>query len=77
MSKGKHSEAEMIRALKKLEAGRKAADVARELGVSKHTIYGRKIAAWQKEYSEDNTLTTNMGFAESVLRESGGCRAFV
>jgi hypothetical protein len=42
MSKGKHSEAEMIRALKKLDAGRKAADVARELGVSKHTIYGGK-----------------------------------
>jgi transposase-like protein len=38
-AKGKHSEAEMIGVLKQLEAGRKAADVARELGVSKHTIY--------------------------------------
>jgi len=45
MSKGKHSEAEMIGALKQLEAGRKAADVARELGVSKHTIY-----AWKAKY---------------------------
>jgi predicted transcriptional regulator len=38
MSKGKHSEAEMIGALKQTEVGRTAAEVARELGVSKHTI---------------------------------------
>ncbi len=31
MSKGKHSEAEMIGALKQMEAGRTAADIAREL----------------------------------------------
>jgi putative transposase len=31
-------EAQMIAALKQLEAGRKAEDVARECGVSKHTI---------------------------------------
>jgi putative transposase len=45
MSRGRHSEAEMIGALKQLEAGRKAEDVARELGVSKHTIY-----AWKAKY---------------------------
>ena len=45
MSKSKHSEAQMIGALKQLEAGRKAEDVARELGVSKHTIY-----AWKSKY---------------------------
>jgi putative transposase len=33
------------RALKQLEAGRKAEDVAREVGVSKHTIY-----AWKAKY---------------------------
>jgi hypothetical protein len=38
MAKGKHSEAEIIGALKQLEAGRKAEDVGREMGVSKHTI---------------------------------------
>jgi putative transposase len=42
MSKGKHSEAEVIGALKQMEAERTAADVARELGVSKHTIYAWK-----------------------------------
>ena len=45
MSKRKYSEAEMIGALKQLEAGRTAADVGRELGVSKHTIY-----AWKAKY---------------------------
>ena len=45
MSKGKHSEAEMISALKQMEAGRRAEDVAREVGVSKHTIY-----AWKAKY---------------------------
>jgi putative transposase len=45
MAKGKHSEAEIIGALKQLEAGRKADDVGRELGVSKHTIY-----AWKAKY---------------------------
>jgi putative transposase len=45
MARGKHSEAEMLGALKQLEAGRTAADVAREVGVSKHTIY-----AWKARY---------------------------
>jgi putative transposase len=45
MSVSKHTEAEMIGALKQLEAGRRAEDVAREVGVSKHTIY-----AWKAKY---------------------------
>ena len=35
----------MIAALKQMEAGRKAEDVAREMGVSKHTLY-----AWKAKY---------------------------
>ncbi len=45
MSKSNHTEAQMIGALKQLEAGRKAEDVGREMGVSKHTIY-----AWKAKY---------------------------
>jgi putative transposase len=45
MSVSRHTEAQMIGALKQLEAGRKAEDVAREVGVSKHTIY-----AWKAKY---------------------------
>jgi putative transposase len=45
MSKSKHTEAQMIAALKQLEAGRRAEDVVREPGVSKRTIY-----AWKAKY---------------------------
>ena len=45
MTKSRHTEAQIIGALKQLEAGRNADDVAREMGVSKHTIY-----AWKAKY---------------------------
>jgi putative transposase len=45
MTLSKHSEAKIIAELKQVEAGRKAEDVAREHGVSKHTIY-----AWKAKY---------------------------
>jgi putative transposase len=45
MSNGKHTEAQIIAALKQVEAGRMAEEVARENGVSKHTIY-----AWKAKY---------------------------
>ena len=45
MSRGKHSEAEMIGAIQQMDAGRGAAEIARELGVSKHSIY-----AWKAKY---------------------------
>jgi putative transposase len=45
MSKSAHTEAQIIGAVKQVEAGRKAEEVAREMGVSKHTIY-----AWKSKY---------------------------
>jgi putative transposase len=45
MSKSSHSEAQIIAALKQLEGGRRAEHVARECGVSKHTI-----CAWKAKY---------------------------
>jgi putative transposase len=45
MSRSRHTEAEMIAALQQMEAGRKAEDVAREVGVSKHTLY-----SWKAKY---------------------------
>jgi len=56
MSRGKHGEAEMIAALKQVEAGRKVEDVAREVGVSKHTIYGWKAKYGGLEVSEAQRL---------------------
>jgi putative transposase len=45
MPKSRHTEAQMIGALQQVEAGRSAADVGREIGVSTHTIY-----AWKAKY---------------------------
>jgi putative transposase len=45
MKKARFSEEQIIGALKQMASGRTAADVARELGVSKHTIY-----AWNQKY---------------------------
>ena len=45
MPTSKHSEAAIVAALRQLEAGRKAVEVAREVGVSTYTIY-----AWKAKY---------------------------
>ena len=47
LSRRKHTETQMIAAVKQLEAGRKAEDVAREVGVSTHAIY-----AWMSKYGD-------------------------
>ncbi len=54
----------MIGALKQLEAGRKAEDVAREVGVSKHTIY-----AWKAKYGG---LEVSQAQELKQLREENG-----
>ena len=45
MSRSTHTEAQIIGAVKQVEAGRRAEEVAREMSVSKHTIY-----AWKQKY---------------------------
>ena len=45
MSRSRHTEAQMIAEVKQMEAGRRAEDVAREVGVSPHPIY-----AWKSKY---------------------------
>jgi len=56
MSARQHSEAQIIEALKQVEAGRTAADVGRELGVSKHTLYAWKAKYGGLEVSEAQRL---------------------
>lgn len=46
MKKTKHSEEKMIAAVKQLEAGRSAKELARELGVTDQTLYN-----WRSKYS--------------------------
>lgn len=58
MSKSAHTEAQMIGAVKQVEAGRKAEEVAREMGVSKHTIYAWKQKYGGMEVSEAQELKT-------------------
>ena len=53
MSRSKHTEAQMIAAVKQMEAGRKAEDVAREVGVSAHSIY-----AWKSKYGDNGGLAS-------------------
>lgn len=45
MPKSKFSEVQIVAALRQVEAGRAAAEVAREVGVTVHTIY-----AWKAKY---------------------------
>lgn len=52
MSKSRHTEAQIVAALKQMDAGRKAEDVAREVGVSKHTLYSWKAKYGGMEVSE-------------------------
>lgn len=46
MKKSRFTEAQIVKALKDNEAGRKVVDLARELGVSVPTFY-----AWRKKYA--------------------------
>jgi len=46
MKNTKHSEEQMIAAVKQLEAGRSAKELARELGVTDQTLYN-----WRSKYS--------------------------
>ncbi len=52
MSRGKHSEEQILSVVKQLEAGRKAAEVAREVGVSTYTVYSWKAKYGGMEPSE-------------------------
>ncbi len=45
MKKSRHSEEQIIGVLKQMEAGRKVAELAREVGVSEATLY-----AWKSKY---------------------------
>src|SRR5689334_21753323 len=52
MSKSMHTEAQIVAALKEMDAGRKVEDVAREVGISKHTLYSWKARYGGMEVSE-------------------------
>jgi putative transposase len=66
----------MIGALKQLEAGRKAEDVEREVGVSKHTIYAWKakyggMDVSQAQEAKVADLSLDKEALQSVIRKNG------
>jgi transposase len=71
MAKRKYSEVEMIGALKQMEAGRSAAEVGRELGVSKHTIY-----AWIRTGATSTPDQSQHPHPSRAEREECGTRKF-
>ena len=58
MSKRKLTTEQIIGVLKQLEAGRTTADLAREIGVSKHTIYAWKAQFGGMEVNDAEELRT-------------------
>ncbi len=56
MKKTRHSEEQIIGVLKQMEAGRKIAELARELGVSEATLYTWKSKYGGMEVSEARRL---------------------
>jgi putative transposase len=56
MKKTRHTEEKIIEAIKQLEAGRSAKDVARELGVSDQTLYNWKAKYGGMEVSDAKKL---------------------
>jgi putative transposase len=71
MSRSRHTEAQIIAALKQVEAGRTTEDVAREQGVSKHTIY-----AWKSKYGGmEVSEAEEVKHLRERAAEEAGCRA--
>ncbi len=70
MSKRKLSTEQIIGVLKQLEAGRTAVELARETGVSKHTIYAWKSQFGGMEVNEAEELLTTR--RKSAAQEAGG-----
>jgi putative transposase len=56
MSKKRQTEAQIIAALKQVEAGRRVEDVAREAGVSQHKIYAWKAKCGGMKVTEAQRL---------------------
>ena len=81
MKKSRHSEEQIIGVLKQMEAGRKVAEVAREVGVSEATLYtwkskyggmkvseARRLRALQEESRRRKQLVANLSLDREALK---------
>jgi putative transposase len=82
MKKTKHTEEKIIGAVKQMEAGRSAKEVAREMGVSDQTLYNWKSkyggmevseAKRLKSLEEENRRLKEIVGSEPRQRGAGGC----
>jgi putative transposase len=76
MSKSKQNTEQIIGALKQVEAGRTVAEMAREVGVSVHTIYAWKAKYGGMEVNEAEELRSlreeNQRLKSPTERNRGG-----
>jgi len=70
MKKGKYTEEQIIDVLKRMEAGQKARELARELGVSEATLYSWKSKYGGMEVNEARRL-------RELERENGELKKLV
>lgn len=81
MKKSKYSEEQIIAVLKRMEAGQKARDLARELGVSEATLYtwkskfggmevneARRLRELERENSELKRLVADLSLDKEALK---------
>lgn len=81
MKKTRFTEEQMIAAIKQLEAGRSAKDVARELGITEQTLYNgrtkysgldvneaRRLRALEEENRRLKTMVADLGLDKEVLK---------
>ncbi len=81
MKKTKHGEEKMIAAVKQLEAGRSAKEVARELGVTDQTLYNwcskyssmevsdtKRLRALEEENRRLKTMVADLSLDKEALR---------
>jgi putative transposase len=81
MKKSKYTEEQIIGFLKRMEAGQKARDLARELGVSEGTLYGwkskfgglevneaRRLRELERENSELKKLVADLSLDREALK---------
>jgi len=81
MKKSKYNEEQIIGVLKRMEAGQKARDLARELGVSEATLYtwkskfggmdvneARRLRDLERENSELKRLVADLSLDKEALK---------
>jgi putative transposase len=70
MSRSRHTEAQMIAALKQMEAGRAAAEVAREVGVAAPTLCQWKAKYGGMDTSQAQEAKQRERSAERILKRA-------